>query len=158
LKLFAFAWGKPKFEFWKEAEAHYIRSIGHMTDLQFIQLKEGEDNSEKETKQLLDALEKHRLLESGARVFLLDERGKSWTSQEWATETEKLADQGVQRVAYCVGSAYGFAPDLKAQFPLISLSKLTLPHDMARIVLLEQIYRSLHIQRGGKYHHGGERK
>jgi 23S rRNA (pseudouridine1915-N3)-methyltransferase len=67
---------------------------------------------------------------------------------------EALQDQGVQRFAFLVGGAYGFTDEMRGRFSLLSLSKMTFPHDVARVLIAEQVYRALHILSGGKYHHG----
>jgi 23S rRNA (pseudouridine1915-N3)-methyltransferase len=65
-----------------------------------------------------------------------------------------MRDQGIQRFVFLVGGAYGFSDEMRKTYPLISLSKMTFPHDVARLMLAEQVYRALHILAGGKYHHG----
>ena len=67
---------------------------------------------------------------------------------------EKWEGSGTSQVAFLIGGAFGFAPEFK-KHQLISLSQMTLPHDLVRVFFLEQIYRALHIKSGGKYHHEG---
>lgn len=98
-----------------------------------------------------------RLLEklpAGAVVVLLDERGESRSSEQLASWLTELADRGVRDLRLVVGGPYGFAPAVRARADrLLSLSAMTLPHELARVVLLEQLYRAWSIVRGLPYHH-----
>ena len=134
---------------------HYSEQIGHLIDgLELLLLKDQGSDQKKEADHLLDALSRKKFLDDGkVRIFLLDERGREYSSRQFAAELRKLADQGVQRFVFVIGGAYGFPEELRTRFPLFSLSKMTFPHDLARLVLAEQVYRSLQINSGGKYHH-----
>lgn len=154
MRFVIFAVGKGKFPFVEEGVAHYFKQIGHMAEIELVELKDQASDREKEQELFLSALKKRRLLEDGkVRVFLLDERGKQFSSRDWAAQFGTLRDQGVQQFVLLIGGAYGFTDELRARFPQFSLSKLTFPHDLVRLILAEQIYRALHILNGGKYHH-----
>lgn len=156
MKFTILAVGRSKFAFVEEGIRHYLTQINHLAEAELVTLKDQGSDSEKEAAQLLAALGKRGLLEGGkGRVFLLDERGKARSSPELAAELGKLRDQGVREFAFLVGGAYGFPDELRERFPLVSLSKMTFPHDLARLLLAEQLYRALHILAGGKYHHEG---
>ncbi len=88
-----------------------------------------------------------------ARVWALDERGTQLTSEELAAALKRDMDRGEQGIAFVIGGADGLPRELveKAHFKL-GLSKLTLPHRLARLILLEQLYRALSILRGEPYH------
>ncbi|GFO53273.1 ribosomal RNA large subunit methyltransferase H [Geomonas sp. Red276] len=95
-----------------------------------------------------------KLLPKGARLVVLDERGEQMTSTEFASFLSKSRDQGIQDLAFAIGGAYGFTDGFRAQaFKSISLSKMTLTHQMVRVFLLEQIYRGFTIMNGEPYHH-----
>ena len=95
-----------------------------------------------------------KLLGKGARLVVLDERGESMTSPQFAAFLGKSRDQGVPELAFAIGGAYGFTDGLRGQaFKAISLSKMTLTHQMVRVFLLEQIYRGFTILNGEPYHH-----
>lgn len=146
--------GKSKFPFVEQGLAHYLEQIGHMAEAEIVVLKDQTSDQKREQEHLLEALAKRKFLDDGkVRVFLLDERGKPQNSRDFATGIGALRDQGVQRFVYVVGGAYGFSDELRSRFGLVSLSKMTFPHDLARLILAEQIYRGLHILAGGKYHH-----
>lgn len=84
---------------------------------------------------------------------LLAAQGRPLTSEEFAGFLEERSLRGEGAVAFVVGGSLGLAPSLfaSARF-ILSLSTMTLPHQLARVVLLEQIYRALTIQRGEPYH------
>ena len=88
------------------------------------------------------------------RVFLLDERGKQYDSLGFASKLSQCIDLGIKRVVFVVGGAYGFSEEMyNASNELISLSKLTLTHEIARLFVSEQIYRAMTIINNHPYHH-----
>lgn len=90
-----------------------------------------------------------------ARVVLLDSRGKQFTSEEFARFLEEQQNRGSQPLLFGVGPANGFSEQArKAASVLVSLGKMTLPHELARVVLLEQLYRAFTILKGHPYHLG----
>lgn len=95
-----------------------------------------------------------KLLPKGARLVVLDERGETMSSTQFAAFLSKSRDQGVQDLVFAIGGAYGFTDNFRNQaFKSISLSKMTLTHQMVRVFLLEQIYRGFTIINGEPYHH-----
>lgn len=88
----------------------------------------------------------------GARCILLDERGKSWRSRELATQLDGWRNDG-RDVCLIIGGPDGFDPELRKRAESSwSLSDLTLPHALVRVVVVEQIYRALSIIEGHPYH------
>lgn len=96
------------------------------------------------------AEEGERLLKQAGQGFvLLDESGRQMTSVEFAGYLKNKGD-----ICFVLGGAFGASPEVKrAAGDMISLSRMTLPHEMARLVFLEQLYRALNINAGGGYHH-----
>jgi 23S rRNA (pseudouridine1915-N3)-methyltransferase len=91
-------------------------------------------------------------LDSAATVVLLDAAGKQFTSQQFARWLGDLRDRGVREVVFLCGDAEGFPDELRAAAKQkISLSTLTMPHEFARVVLAEQIYRAFAILAGHPY-------
>jgi 23S rRNA (pseudouridine1915-N3)-methyltransferase len=88
-------------------------------------------------------------------VFILDERGAQMTSPELAELLNKQELRSVKRCVCVLGGAYGLSSEVRAKGKMIALSKLTLPHELCRALVLEQLYRARTIQRGEPYHHGG---
>ena len=95
-----------------------------------------------------------RRLPAGAAVVALEPDGEAWTTQQLATYLEGQMVHGARVVAFLVGGADGLPRDpVRRAAHRLSLSRLTLPHRLARVVLCEQIYRALTIIRGEPYHH-----
>lgn len=95
-----------------------------------------------------------KLLPKGGRLVVLDERGESMSSPEFAAFLSKSRDLGVSDLVFAIGGAYGFTDGFRSQaFKSISLSKMVLTHQMVRVFLLEQIYRGFTIMNGEPYHH-----
>ncbi|NOY95924.1 MAG: 23S rRNA (pseudouridine(1915)-N(3))-methyltransferase RlmH [Chlorobi bacterium] len=93
-------------------------------------------------------------LNNTAEVILLDEKGKSLSSKDFSSYIEKKMVSGIKELVFIIGGPYGFAKEVydKAQ-QKISLSKMTFSHQMARLVFMEQLYRSFTILKGEPYHH-----
>jgi len=89
---------------------------------------------------------------TGAELIVLDERGKDLTTQQCAHKMQLWRDQG-KPVCFVIGSANGLAPEVKSQASLLlRLSSMTLPHALARILLIEQIYRVWSVLSAHPYH------
>jgi len=87
------------------------------------------------------------------RLVVLDPSGDPWTSPEASRHLQKWMSGGYQAICFALGSAYGLDPTVKQRaHETWSLGKLTLPHDLARVVLWEQIYRAQSIIKGEPYH------
>ncbi|MFT4716024.1 MAG: 23S rRNA (pseudouridine1915-N3)-methyltransferase [Paracoccaceae bacterium] len=94
-----------------------------------------------------------RAIPNGAVVCTLDERGKLMSSPDFANLLAGWRDQGRQDVAFVIGGADGIAPDLRAKADAsVSFGKMVWPHMLARVMLSEQLYRSVSILAGAPYH------
>ena len=90
-----------------------------------------------------------------AYMVLLDSRGRELTSEEFAERIGRVRDEGVQRLVFAIGPADGWtAPARQRAHLLMSLGRMTLPHQLAGVVLAEQVYRALTILAGHPYHSG----
>ena len=94
-----------------------------------------------------------RAVPSGALTVVMDERGRSLTSPEFADQLAKWRDAGRQDVAFCIGGADGLAPSFRqnAAFAL-SFGAVVWPHMLVRVMLAEQLYRAVSILAGSPYH------
>ncbi|MEX2584326.1 MAG: 23S rRNA (pseudouridine(1915)-N(3))-methyltransferase RlmH [Gemmatimonadota bacterium] len=135
----------------------YERRIEHYFSFEAIEVKETSARG-RTTEQVL-AEEGERLL---ARVpgqhelVALHRPGKPWSSEMLARQLERAALRSVPGVSFVIGGAYGLSHAvLDRAVRLFSLSAMTLPHEMARLILTEQIYRAGTIGRGEPYHKGG---
>lgn len=87
-------------------------------------------------------------------VILLDEKGKRFSSVSWANKMEQLFHQGAKRLIFVIGGPYGFDQEMYSKAQLkISISDMTFTHQMIRLFLVEQIYRSFTILHNKPYHH-----
>lgn len=87
-------------------------------------------------------------------VILLDEAGESLSSRQFAQWLQKRMNSGIRSLVLVVGGAHGFDPELKRRADgMLSLSSMTFPHDLVRLVLAEQLYRAFTILKGEQYHH-----
>jgi 23S rRNA (pseudouridine1915-N3)-methyltransferase len=92
---------------------------------------------------------------AGSELVALHESGRGWSSQQLADYLSRLALDGVAGASFVIGGAYGLSDEvLKRARHQLSLSAFTLPHEVARLLLAEQLYRAGTIQRGEPYHKG----
>ena len=103
---------------------------------------------------LLDWLDR-RATRTSPHVILLDSRGRQLSSEEFATHLGTVRDAGIQVVIVAIGPANGWSTATRARASLLlSLGRMTLPHELARVVATEQVYRALTILAGHPYHCG----
>lgn len=143
---FRFVWvGKTKDENWRALQNAYGGRLKHFVKFEITELKD-DGSKEIESKRILENLNQ------SAFVVLLDVKGRSVSSHELAETVEKWQNRGLKEVAFVIGGAEGVAFEVveRADFSL-SLSVLTLTHEMARVVLLEQLYRAYTIIKGFPY-------
>jgi 23S rRNA (pseudouridine1915-N3)-methyltransferase len=129
---------------------HYIRF-----ELEVIpDLKQSKSFSEALQKEKEGELILKKLLPAD-ELILLDERGKSYSSLEFADFFQKKMNSGLKQLVFVIGGPYGFSEAVYARAQgKISLSKMTLSHQMIRPFLIEQVYRAMTILRNEPYHHG----
>jgi 23S rRNA (pseudouridine1915-N3)-methyltransferase len=124
--------------------------------LEWTILSSLDDNSKevqikKESEKIINILEKAG---NSSFVILLDENGKEKSTAELANLFEEKMNIGVEKIIFIIGGAFGVSSEVKEKVDLIlSLSKLIFPHQLVRVILVEQIYRSISILKGSKYHH-----
>lgn len=141
------AWiGKTKEATFRELTAEYLKRISRYYDAEAHEM-----NSEDA---LLD-LAAGKAGRTRPVLILLDGRGRQFSSEEFAELLRDQQDRGTQNLFFAVGPADGFSDKARAAADLVlSFGKMTLAHELARIVLLEQVYRALTILRGHPYHTG----
>ena len=150
--------GKLKEQYLKAACDEYLKRLGAFCRCRVIELtpvRLPDDPSAAQIKAVLAqeaALIKEKI-PKGAAVFALCIEGKTLSSEQFSEQLQKAAVTGGADVFFIIGSSFGLDEDLKkeAQFRL-SMSPMTFPHQLARVMLLEQIYRAFQIASGGKYH------
>jgi 23S rRNA (pseudouridine1915-N3)-methyltransferase len=135
------------------AYADYARRMPRTVSLELVELKAEPRDRGKSVMQLL-ALEAQRIAAAtdGFHVVALDERGQTWTTAELARAMGGWRDSALD-AAFVIGSADGLGDSVKrGANVVISLSALTLPHGLARVVLAEQLYRAASLLQGHPYH------
>lgn len=158
LNITIIAIGKLKEQYLRDASAEYQKRLSTLCKLSIIELpaeKLSDNPSEKEIANAL-ASEGKKIVEKipkGARVYTMCIEGKQRSSEALSRELETAGVEGVSSVAFIIGGSFGLSEDVKKlSYNRLSMSKMTFPHQIARIMLLEQIYRSLQISIGTKYH------
>ena len=142
--------GLPRRGFMAEASDHYARRLRAYAKLDVVGLKEAHAQGADATR-TAESL----ALRSAAsgHVVALDERGRRFGTAELARRVTELETRGVSRLSLLVGGAEGHAPELLEEVDESwSLSSLTMPHELARLVLLEQLYRIETLRAGHPYH------
>lgn len=150
--------GKLKEKFYIDAAAEYVKRLQRHCKLELIELPEQrlpDDPSPAEIQKALrtegDAI-REKLPKGGAVIALCIE-GKPCSSQELSRRMADLAVQGKTQLTFLIGGSVGLAEEVKRQADWkLSMSPMTFPHHLARVMLLEQIYRAFQIQQGTRYH------
>ena len=143
---------------WKDACEEYKKRLGAACKITEIQLKEEklpQNPSDAEIKAALDAEAKKILSEISPRSITVSlcVEGKQLSSPELAAYIDKKTSEGASEINFIIGSSYGLSPKVKESSDLrLSMSKLTFPHQLARVMLYETVYRACEINRGTKYH------
>lgn len=148
--------GKTKRGYAQQGVDHFRKRIKPLADLEIVEIRAA-SHSGREKDAALNAESAAILKKLGTRgknFFLLDDRGRQPSSRELAEMLEAAAMNDDQSVTFVLGGAYGVDARVKsAVSETISLSRLTFPHQLARVVLLEQLYRALTLAAGHNYHH-----
>ena len=156
MKLTVLCMGKTREPFIQDGLDKYERYIRPYAGMEIKQLKEEKIPDLREAPQVRkkEAEKIFKALPHGAYVVALDERGQEYTSHEFAEFFNKALDTGVKEMVFVIGGAMGLDESVTAKANnVIALSRWTLTHEMARLMLLEQIYRAFTIIKGKTYHY-----
>lgn len=151
--------GKLKESYLRDACAEYQKRLQAFCKLNIVELNESrlpDSPSEKEIKAALSNEGKAMMsLLSGNSCYNITMciEGKQLSSVKFAEKLEKISVDGKSTVNIVIGSSFGIADEIKAMSDFkLSMSEMTFPHQLARVMLLEQLYRAFQINSGGKYH------
>lgn len=150
--------GKLKEKFYLEAAAEYVKRLQRFCKLELVELPESrlpESPSPAEVQRApaAEAVAIRERLPKGGAVIALCIEGKPCSSVELSRRMEELAVAGKTQLTFLIGGSVGLDESLKQQADWqLSMSPMTFPHHLARIMLLEQIYRAYQISAGTKYH------
>jgi len=146
--------GKLKEKYWSDAEQEYLKRLSIFTKINIIELKEKKFDEksnhevikEKEAEKILKAIHKN------SYVIVLDKEGKQFSSEELSKKIIEFKNSSTE-ISFVIGGPLGLAESiLNIAKEKWSFSKLTFTHQMMRVILLEQIYRSFMISEDRKYH------
>ena len=158
MKITVITVGKIKEKYLKDAIAEYSKRLSKYCKLEIIEVADEKtpDNVSEVVEDAIRSKEAERILKyvkDDAFVFTLEINGKQLSSEELADKIDKLGVQGTSHIIFIIGGSIGLGQDVlqKSNFAL-SFSKMTFPHQLMRVVLLEQIYRSYRIINGEPYH------
>lgn len=150
--------GKLKEKYLKQGIAEYLKRLGAYATVKVVEVADeptGDNMSETEVEQVL-AKEAERInarLAPGRKVIVLAIEGKIISSEELAEQLDQYATYGDSKISFIIGGSLGLAAELKKRADLsISFGRITLPHQLMRLVLVEQIYRAFRINSNHSYH------
>ena len=150
--------GKLKEPFYRSAVEEYAKRLKGYADLRLTELPEHRLPEDPSPAQIRDGLAKEAALvreklPKGAWLCVLTPEGKQLSSEGFAELLAGVKSRGGTGACFLLGSSYGLDPELKAMADFrLSFSPMTFPHHLARVMLLEQLYRAESIQAGSKYH------
>ncbi len=149
--------GTLKEEYLRLAAAEYEKRLGAFCRFELVQLKEERLSEQPSAGEIRTALEREaqkisEQVSSSAYLIALCVEGKQLSSEELAEKIEAIS-MDKSEICLVIGSSYGLSDSVKQRADMrLSVSKLTFPHQLMRVILLEAIYRAFNIQRGTKYH------
>lgn len=158
MRITVIAVGKIKEKFYREAVAEYEKRLSRYCKLEIIQVedektpdKAGEALETEIKRKEAERIMKH--IREEAYVVTLEIQGRMYDSEEFAGGIEKLATQGTSHIQFIIGGSLGLHEEIcKKADRAVSFSKMTYPHQLMRVILLEQIYRAYRIINGEPYH------
>lgn len=148
--------GKTGKKFLEEGEQQYLGRLKHYLPVERIEIPDLK-NQRNLSQQQIKELEGKEILSrtgSGEQLYLLDERGKTFSSVGFSEFLSTRFNAGGKAIVFVIGGAYGFSDEVYDQAAgKISISEMTFSHQMIRMIFFEQLYRAMTIQRGEPYHH-----
>ena len=150
--------GKLKEKYWTDAVKEYSKRLSRFCTFEIVELKESllpanASAKDEEKVKLEEGKEILKAIKDGTYVITLEIKGKGLSSEELASKIDDLGIMGKSNVAFVIGGSLGLSQEVsrRSDFKL-SFSRMTFPHQMMRVILLEQIYRSFKIIRHEAYH------
>nr|WP_242549173.1 23S rRNA (pseudouridine(1915)-N(3))-methyltransferase RlmH [Alicyclobacillus mali (ex Roth et al. 2021)] len=150
--------GKIREKFWLEALREYEKRLSAYVDLEMMEVADESDRDEMSPTEVDALLSREadrieRWLRPRDGVIVLDIDGEALSSEAWSERYDRICTAGHGRLVFVVGGSRGLHPRIKRRAVFRwSFGPITLPHALARIVLLEQLYRGIRILRGEPYH------
>ncbi|HAT03417.1 MAG TPA: 23S rRNA (pseudouridine(1915)-N(3))-methyltransferase RlmH [Candidatus Magasanikbacteria bacterium] len=148
--------GKLKEQYWKDAEKEYLKRLSVFVKLEIKELKEEkfDEKSNHETIKEKEAEKITKAIPENSHVIALDKDGRQYSSHDLSDHLQQLEQLQHYNITIVIGGPLGLSDEIKhLAKESISFSQMTFTHQMTRIILLEQIYRSCMIQKGKTYHY-----
>ena len=154
MRITVIAVGRLKERFWTEAAEEYLKRLQGYADVRVIEIADRDPSRGGEIKAVAEeGADILKAIPDSARVIALDVTGRQLSSEGLSAHLSELGLRGTSSVALVIGGSHGLSPAVIARADeRLSLGPMTLPHNIARIVLLEQVYRAFKIARGEPYH------
>lgn len=158
MKITVITVGKLKERFFREAAAEYEKRLGRYCRLEIRETADektpdGASETERELILKKEGARVAKLLPDDAYVVTLEIEGRRFTSEAFAGEIERLGISGIGHIVFVIGGSLGLHNSIKKRADLaVSFSDMTFPHQLMRVVLLEQIYRAFRIINREPYH------
>lgn len=146
--------GKLKERFWREASDEYLKRMRPYADIRIVEIPDRDPGKGGEAKALAEeGADILKALPDSTYVIAMDVVGRQLSSEAFSAHIDRLGVDGRSSIAFVIGGSHGLdAGVLSRADERLSLGAMTLPHNMARVVLLEQLYRAFRISRGEPYH------
>jgi 23S rRNA (pseudouridine1915-N3)-methyltransferase len=149
--------GKIKEKYWNQAIDEYVKRLSKYCKLNIIEVKEFPEpkNASKTDLDQIINQESTLLLEKaeGSYIIALAIEGKSLSSESLTEKIDQVLTYNNSRIAFIIGGSNGLSPELKQKSDyLLSFSPMTFPHQMMRVIVLEQLYRAMRIKHNEPYH------
>ncbi len=146
--------GRLRTPHWKAAAAHYLGRLSRWRAVTEIVVRDGDAALSPAARNAAEGRALLAALRPGDVPICLDERGRSLTSRRFADLLQELSEDANRTPCFVVGGAFGLDEAVRAAADrLLAFGPMTLPHELARVVLLEQLYRAEALLRNVPYHH-----
>lgn len=153
MRITVVAVGRLKERFWREACDEYLKRLGAYAEVRVVEVADRDESRGVERALAEEGADVLRALPDGAHVVTLEIGGRQHTSVGFSERLQALALDGRSSVAFVIGGSNGLSPEVLARASeRMSLGPMTLPHNLARVVVLEQLYRAFRIARNEPYH------
>lgn len=145
--------GRLKEKFWREAADEYLKRLRPYADVRMVEVADRDESRGIERALADEGADVVKAIPADAHVVTLEIEGKQLSSEALSQRLSRLGVEGRSSVVFIIGGSHGLSAEVRKRADeRISLGPMTLPHNLARVVLLEQVYRAFRIARGEPYH------
>ncbi len=153
MRITLIAVGRLKEKFWREAADEYLKRLRPYADVRMVEVADRDESRGIERALADEGADVVKAIPADAHVVTLEIDGKQLSSEALSQRLSRLGVEGRSSVVFIIGGSHGLSAEVRKRADeRISLGPMTLPHNLARVVLLEQVYRAFRIARGEPYH------